>query len=516
MARGEDEYFLGSIVIKQSSDGSAPEIVDGQQRLATSTILLAAIRDFFANKNDVSRVEGLEKDYLFSTDFRTQDKSPRLTLNGSDQSYFMDTVLERPGGAKRNRAPGKNKGSEENLKLARELAAKHVATLAGSSASPTRLFDLTEYLKIKAKIIWVEVPDDANAYMIFEALNDRGRELAISDLLKNHLFKESKGNLEHVKRHWIGMTAVLEAVADEIIVDFIRHYWSSAYGLTRDRQLYEEFKKQVTDKKTALEFAATIEKEAARYAAIISQNHSYWATQTQSSRDYIDILNRRLGMVRMRPLLLALMSTIKSKKEVEKSLRYLVNAGARLTITGGGGTGTTEQAYASTAKSIRDGAIKTVAQLHATMKSIVPTDDQFRDAFKIASVSKGRIARYYLQSLEKQKAGETQPEWIPNENEDQLNLEHVMPQVPSADWIRLDPDIIRTYTKRMGNLALLPAGVNSGVGNESFASKKAKLAASTLKLTSMIGTQTKWTPAEIQKRQDKLADLAVKTWPNKP
>jgi hypothetical protein len=68
----------------------------------------------------------------------------------------------------------------------------------------------------------------------------------------------------------------------------------------------------------------------------------------------------------------------------------------------------------------------------------------------------------------------------------------------------------------MGNLALLPAGVNSGVGNESFASKKAKLAASTLKLTSMIGTQTKWTPAEIQKRQDKLADLAVKTWPNKP
>src|SRR5262245_28246836 len=72
----EDEYFLGSVVVKDADSGPA-EIVDGQQRLATATILIAAIRDHFFHKKDIARVESLEKEYLFDTNFRTQERSPK-------------------------------------------------------------------------------------------------------------------------------------------------------------------------------------------------------------------------------------------------------------------------------------------------------------------------------------------------------------------------------------------------------------------------------------------------------
>jgi uncharacterized protein with ParB-like and HNH nuclease domain len=207
--------------------------------------------------------------------------------------------------------------------------------------------------------------------MIFETLNDRALELATSDLLKNYLFKHAGKNLEQVQTHWISMTAILEAVADEVVVDFIRHYWSSTYGLTRDKQLYESFKKQVTDKQSALDFAGKIEEEAGRYAAMLSSSHSFWNRQTAKARDYMDILNRRLGMIRLRPLALAILSTVKSKKEVEKSLRLLVNWSVRLLITGTGGAGTTEQSYAETAQKVRQGAIKNSADLYSAVRNII-------------------------------------------------------------------------------------------------------------------------------------------------
>jgi Protein of unknown function DUF262/Protein of unknown function (DUF1524) len=513
IANEEDEYFLGSIVVK-NADGGPPEIVDGQQRLATATILLAAIRDYFDRNKDTTRVESLEKDYLFATDFRTQERTPKLRLNGSDNEFFGKVILERPAEPGRKVSPGKNKVAQQNIKVAQQLAAEHVKRLAGPSATGTRLFDLVDYIRDCARVIWVAVPDDANAYMIFETLNDRGLELAISDLLKNYLFKHAGSSLDQVKQHWISMTAILEAVADEVVVDFIRHYWSSAYGLTRDKQLYDEFKKQVTNKKSAIEFASTIEFEAGRYAAMLSYSNSFWNSQSAKARDYMDILNRRLGMIRLRPLALAILSTLKSKKEVERSLRLLVNWSVRFLVTGGG-AGTIEQTYAETARKIREKAIKNSTELYSAMKSIVPTDDQFEAAFKIATVSKSKIARYYLQTLERQKQGNVQPEWVPNENEDDVNLEHVMPQSPEGDWATLDPDILRTYTKRIGNLALMQSSANSTSGNEAFAEKKKRYAKSTLKLTSMVASDSTWNTGEIQARQEKLAAFAVKAWPRK-
>lgn len=510
IAHDEKEYFLGSIVITNTGS-SAPEIVDGQQRLATTTILLAAIRDHFIEQNDGIRAKGIEE-YLFDTDLRTQEISPKLRLNSVDHDFYLKAILQQQEGSARKLAPSKS--SHERLMTAQRIAQEYVKTLT-LHGSTDRLFDVVDYLEGRARVIAVKVPDDANAFTIFETLNDRGLALAITDLLKNYLFKQAgPKRIEETKQKWVAMVATLEAVEDETIVaEFIRHYWSSRFGLTRDKYLYDEFKKNVTGPAIAVTFAGELETESKLYAAMLSPGDEYWNQQTSTARDYMDILNR-LGLVRLRPLVLSILRSFSAKKNVESALRLLVNWSVRFLITGGG-AGTIETTYGEKAKEVRDGKIKTPDDLYKAMKFIVPTDTQFHDAFGIAPVSKSRIARYYLQVLEKRSQGQDQPEWVPNENPDEINLEHVMPQTPTGEWAKLDPELLRTYTRRLGNLCLMQSKENSGAANEKFSQKKNRYAKSEYKLTAMIANEHTWGADEIRKRQNYLADLAVKAWPSK-
>ncbi len=97
----EPEYFVGSIVV--SSKGTdRPEVVDGQQRLATTTIFLSAIRDHFFNTGDIDRAVDLEKKYLKERDLRTQEEAPRFRLNKIDDDFFRKRVLATPDSPQRN------------------------------------------------------------------------------------------------------------------------------------------------------------------------------------------------------------------------------------------------------------------------------------------------------------------------------------------------------------------------------------------------------------------------------
>lgn len=107
------------------------------------------------------------------------------------------------------------------------------------------------------------------------------------------------------------------------------------------------------------------------------------------------------------------------------------------------------------------------------------------------------------------------PELVPNPNEEQVNLEHVLPQTPSGAWGHIDEDIARAVYKRIGNLVLLQNRVNVAVGNKGFAAKADVYKKSRYQLTKNLSKSKTWGVKEIEKRQRELATLAVKTWPIK-
>src|SRR5262249_55172573 len=121
-------------------------------------------------------------------------------------------------------------------------------------------------------------------------------------------------------------------------------------------------------------------------------------------------------------------------------------------------------------------------------------------------------ARYYLRALETHVKGESNPQFVPNEDTTAVNLEHILPIHPSDDW-GISSEITSAYYRRIGNMALMSSKANAEIGNSSFAEKKAAFKDSPYELTAEIAKARKWGPDEIDKRQRALADLAPAVWP---
>jgi hypothetical protein len=512
----EKEYFLGSIVVA-TTEGDRPEVVDGQQRLATVTILLAAIRDFFALRGDGERAETITSTYLMTRDLRSREIVSKLRLNDRDHDFFMKRILAADPKERKRAAP--SRASHRKIECAAKLAAEYVEAVAKPERDPTEvLLNLVEYFEKYVKVIVVSVPSFANAFTIFETLNDRGLDLAISDLLKNFLFGKAGARLGEVQQAWVSMYSLFEAAGNEdLVVDFIRQLWSSHYGLTREKELYEKIKPKVTSNASAVDVVKQLECGARLYQAIVNTGHEMWAEYGTTARDLMATLNT-LGITRIRPLVIAVLDEFDAS-EVTKALKLMVSWAVRFMIVGGLGTGTLEEYYSSRAKEIRDGKIKSAAGLRKAMQKLVPSDREFQESFGHASVSKSVLARYYLRVLEREANGEQEPELLPNENKEEVNLEHVLPETPGAAWKHLTTEMAEAYTHRIGNLALMRRRDNKDVGNESSQDKAKAYAISRLRLTKqvaeMIDKAKSWGPTEIENRQKEMSALAVKAWPIK-
>ena len=217
-------------------------------------------------------------------------------------------------------------------------------------------------------------------------------------------------------------------------------------------------------------------------------------------------------MVQIRPLLLAILDKF-NHSEARKTLALMVSWGVRFLVSGGLGGGVLERHYSDRAKEVRSGSLKAATQLRDAMKSVVPANRQFESAFSTASVSTNYLARYYLRALENTARGTSQPELIPNPNQEVINLEHILPKSPSTSWSHIDEEIAFAFYPRIGNMALLKSKVNVGIGNDSFDEKKPFYGQSEYSLTKGLDEQEEWGPNEIEERQKELAALAAKTWP---
>ena len=99
------------------------------------------------------------------------------------------------------------------------------------------------------------------------------------------------------------------------------------------------------------------------------------------------------------------------------------------------------------------------------------------------------------------------------EDREKLNLEHILPENPGANWPEFTAEDAEAFYKRIGNMVLLLSSKNSLIGNSKFEAKRPHFLSSGLSLTKMVGASATWNRDEIIVRQKKLAEFAVKTWP---
>ena len=513
-----EEYFLGTIIVVVPDKPNFIEVYDGQQRIATAMILLGAIRDFFFwTLKDEKEAAVITREYLISEERRNQE-IPHFLLSNSDRDFFVSRILREPNHTDRKTKldPEDKKESHKRIQEAAEAAAEHIKDITAklhSDAQVATLQKWMDYLETSARVIWVEVKDQATAYRIFETMNDRGLKLSAADLVKNYLYAlVPETNADQVTHSWTSLTAVLESLGPEDgdVVDYIRYLWITTHGQTRSGDLFDKIKKEVNSEATALQWLSTVETRANDYAAILTPSHDAWSSSHQEVKADIDTL-RYLGVSQIRPLILAAYGKF-SDKELVRLIKNAVNWSVRCLISAVP-SGTLEGVYSKNAKGISDGAIKSVDDLakERSFAGLIPRDDAFVANVKTVSVATGSLARYYLRKIQIVADGKSEPEYTPNQDTD-ITLEHILPQKPGPDW-KLTPELMQALYNRLGNLALLQGSVNSKLGNIGFDAKKAVLKGSAFNLTSMVAGYSKWGEAEIAERQTKLADYAAKAWP---
>lgn len=524
LTAGEDDYFLGLVVLVGSDQDGCSEILDGQQRLATTTMIYAAIREWLYGAGFEPDAIKLQDNFIGSRELGDTVETPRLTLNINNRTAFHVYVVDRCNDefleTKREAAA---RFSPERRIIEATIACRAMISIFASQSGkePKKqaqgLFNLANYLRDCVKVVAMDVSSTANAYVIFETLNDRGVDLSVMDLVKSHLFARSGDRLKEVQSNWV---ALLSNITGKQSDDFLKVFWTSRWGRVQRGKLFHEWRQKfdcyTSEKNVTL--SNDLAECADRFSALEVPDHEVWSSYSQHCKRSVKTLSI-LGNRQSWPVMLAALEKF-DPEEMERLLGYLEVLTVRYQLVGQGRTGLLEIASARVARGITSGNLNSPHKVWQEYSQIVPNDKDFLEDFFRWSDIKPARARYVLAELEKAEYRLShegaQPDEIPSWEE--LTLEHVLPINPGNEWsseIKADVRLSQEYTKRLGNLCLLPAGANKKSSAQAFSYKSKKIYAdSGLTLTSEISTEyDKWNANSIELRQRRLAQLAVLAWP---
>lgn len=306
IANNKATCFLGTIVLTRG-DSNIPEVSDGQQRLATTSILLAGIRDYFFRHGDKVRAESIEQSYLKTTDLETTAVVPKLRLNVDDNEFFTKFIIASPDSPDRNIQPGKD--SHKRITRAADLAAKHIESILDQykdSARTSRLLEWVKFVNDGAQVIVLRVPDHLNAFVMFETLNDRGLKASQADLLKNYLLSQSGDRIKEGQQKWANMQGVLESIGrDDITVSYPHHLLITKHGPTKEREVFDKVRQSVSSQARSIEFLDELPDGAHDYAALFNPEHKKWNEYGTSTRKHLATIIRDLRVEQIRPLIFA-------------------------------------------------------------------------------------------------------------------------------------------------------------------------------------------------------------------
>jgi Protein of unknown function DUF262/Protein of unknown function (DUF1524) len=514
----DQEYFLGTIVTIPDADG-ALDIIDGQQRLATLSILLSRIRAFL-----LSTEGGIAKSiesFLSEYDRHQRSDVNKLKLNLTDNDFFGKWLLSPQVPPL---LPESAPLSHKRLRAAFVTAAEYITRIVAPESPKNygdKLNRWIDFIEKKATVILFRVPSRGNAYKMFETLNDRGLRTTQADLVKNYLFSRAGDREGEAMHSWAQMVGALSSLQaddvdidddkDDITVVFLRCALMCISGFLRKNAVYERVQAEARGPQTAISHLAQLESLAKTYECTFYQDHEFWKPYPDSARHAVQTIND-FDIKPFRSALVAVAAKFDAR-EATRAFQFFASLGVRMLIATSTRTGSVEETMAKAANAVFKEEIKSTAKLKEAVADITPSDPVFSAAFEAATLSKGPLARYYLRSLERVVQKATHPWFVPNEDRDAMTLEHVLPEKPEGNWPQFNEEEHAAYWRRIGNLCLLPKGVNSDLRSADEKTKFAVYKDTPYELTRHIPDAPHWTKETICERQKGLAKLALKAWP---
>ncbi|MBW4639052.1 MAG: DUF262 domain-containing HNH endonuclease family protein [Gloeocapsa sp. UFS-A4-WI-NPMV-4B04] len=504
-------HYMGALVL-QSSSTSEKEftIIDGQQRLATLSIIAIAViekirllveqaKEPEANQE---RQEILKRTYLSDRDPRSLRYSSKLLLNENNNDFYQSNLinLRRPLNI---RSLSK---SNQLLWQAFEYFSMQLEKLSEVIQDGEKLCKFfTDTIAQRFLFIQINVQDELNAYSIFETLNARGVVLSSTDILTNYIFSFFQGSsdLQIAQRQWKG---IRNTVQMEKFTEFLYCYLSlKHYGVRRER-LFRLVKKSVKNAQQAFDLLDQLENYSGLFIAFGNSNDEFWR-DTPDNRIHV----RELELFRVKQAYPTLFAGYQkfSEEDFTRLLKLVVVLSFRYTIVSSLNPNDLETLYNKVAIAIAGGNITNPRQVFDTLRPVYVQDEKFQQDFSLLSIStrgqKRKLVRYILGKLEADASSR-------RDDEDSFSIEHILPEVPTDEWLQSFTNAqVEEMVYRLGNLTPLESSFNRDIGQQNYQVKRDKYQQSVYTLTQRI-TAEEWTPDTLAARQRYLAQRAVHIW----
>lgn len=497
-------YFLGSIVLIKGEDFPEADIVDGQQRLTTLTILLAVLRTTVQNEYAAELTKYIyEKgDLIVGTPNRY-----RLKLRERDEMFFRQYIQDEKGlDSLLQLNNGQLTDSQNNIQANAKYFSEALAKL-----SELQRVRLLQYIMRRCFLVIVSTPDLDSAYRIFSVLNSRGLDLGLSDLLKSEIIGAIPA--EQQEKY----TKIWEDEEEDLGRELFQELFAHIRMIYRKTKLREtalnEFRKYIQPQKEPQKFIDKILKPYSDSLEII-KTVTY---QSDKGAEAVNSLFRWLNQIDnfdwVPPAILYLSQNRNSPDKLKQFFIDLERLAAGLMISRVDVNDRIER-YGGLLM-----AIEEQANLYTPDSPLQLTPNE---ASQIMEILNGdlylikRIRQYVLLRLDSALAqGEATYDYPI------ISVEHVLPQNPSKGsvWLKWFPEEEERaqYTHRIGNLALLSRKKNAQAQNYDFEKKKegyfaASKGVSPFALTTQVLQKTEWTPAVINQRQTELLQKLKTLW----
>ncbi len=507
-------HYMGALVIESVSDREF-QIIDGQQRMATLSLLALAVLKRLEELADRGiepeanreRAQSLRHRFIGEKDPASLIESSKLFLNATDNAFFQDYLVQLKEPRNPRGLPRSNRLLWECFQyFFRKL--EEIEQLEQSGQTLATL--LNETVARQLLFILITVDDDLNAYTVFETLNARGLELSATDLLKNYLFSRVRvrTDLEHLQRRWQHLIATIR---QERFPDFLRYHLLCHHSKVRKQRLFKIVRDEVRTPEDVFALMEALEKRAELFAALQDDTHEYWIENRECRPHVRELI--LFGSKQLTPVLFAAWDKFDAH-DFSRTTKLISRFVFRYTVVSSLNTNALEPISHEIASGILDGSIQGPKQIHEKLKPFHVDDEKFVQDFSILTINTGgrrrKVAKYILCCLETELSGRAC-----DPDTDPATIEHILPENPTADWAEHFPEEKwDEYIYRLGNLTLLEPSLNRQIGNRSYAEKLEGYAQSQYHITSILPdfAPEAWTPQLVEHRQRNMAERAAHLW----
>lgn len=507
MSDEDEEHYMGYLVL-QTSNNKEFQIIDGQQRLTTMSILilstLKCLKDLVDSnidpENNQLRKTNLLNSYIGYVDPVTLISNNKLKLNRNSNDYYKQHLVLLKD------LPLRNTNTSE--KHMRECFNWYYDRIKKEYKTGEELAGFVDYIVDKLFFTVIEVTDQLNAFKVFETLNARGVQLSSSDLLKNHLFSvvdETQPHISEIEELENIWSKIVGKLGEQKFEDYLRYYWNSISKSVGKKNLFKTIKSSIKTKQEVFGLIRNLNDTADIFLAIQNPEDDLWRDKPEIQKAL-----RELKLFQIRQTYSLFMSGYRNltSEGFSKLTKTCSVISLRYNIIGGLNPNAQEDVYNAV-------ALKIESQkkfLASDFQSIYVQDNSFENDFSTKefknTTRNHKIVKYLLAKIEIYEYNSEI-----DVDSDLFTIEHILPENADEEWGEFSYDEINRSRFRIGNLTLLEKKLNREAAQKSFTEKCELFEKSQSKLTNSIPTKfSTWDEAKIATRQRMLAKHAKAIW----